>query len=66
MSNVSEEVFWDKMKVLMERIDSLLERIIKLEYKSKDILTLCKEMDIRKQENINLKYQIDELIMKEK
>ena len=57
----------------LPRITVCLEQLAKQDGTFKDIIKLADEMDIRKQENINLKYQIDklqsivdELIMKEK
>ena len=56
----------------LPRITVCLEQLAKHNGTFKDIIKLADEMDIRKQENINLKYQIDklqsivdELIMKE-
>ena len=45
----------------LPRITVCLEQLAKQDGTFKDIIKLADEMDIRKQENINLKFQIDRL-----
>ena len=45
----------------LPRITVCLEELAKQDGTLKDIIKLADKMDIRKQENINLKFQLDEL-----